>query len=52
MPLRCLIVDDSTPFLQAATSLLEREGMTVVGVASTIRTALGKRKNSAPTSSW
>ena len=36
MGLRCLIVDDSAPFLNAARALLEREGLTVVGVASTI----------------
>lgn len=35
MALRCLIVDDSTGFLRAARALLEREGVTVVGVAST-----------------
>jgi CheY-like chemotaxis protein len=35
MPLRCLIVDDSPSFLTAATTLLEREGLTVAGVAST-----------------
>jgi DNA-binding NarL/FixJ family response regulator len=33
--LRCLIVDDSAGFLQAARSFLEQEGITVVGVAST-----------------
>jgi CheY-like chemotaxis protein len=33
--LRCLIVDDSAGFLVAARSLLEREGIAVVGVAST-----------------
>ena len=35
MPLRSLIVDDSQPFLEAARVLLEREGLTVAGVAST-----------------
>ncbi|MBO0817947.1 MAG: response regulator [Actinobacteria bacterium] len=35
MPLRCLIVDDSRRFLKAAQELLEREGISVVGVAST-----------------
>jgi two-component system, NarL family, nitrate/nitrite response regulator NarL len=35
MPLRCLVVDDSHAFLTAATRLLERGGMCVVGVAST-----------------
>jgi CheY-like chemotaxis protein len=32
--LRCLIVDDSTHFLEVARGLLEREGVAVVGVAS------------------
>ena len=35
MPMRCLIVDDSNEFLRAASDLLEREGISVVGVAST-----------------
>jgi CheY-like chemotaxis protein len=35
MSLRCLIVDDNERFLTAARELLEREGMSVVGVAST-----------------
>jgi DNA-binding NarL/FixJ family response regulator len=34
MPLRCLLVDDNDAFLEAATGLLQREGVTVVGVAS------------------
>jgi CheY-like chemotaxis protein len=34
MPLRCLIVDDNASFLDAAAGLLEREGMTIAGVAS------------------
>jgi DNA-binding NarL/FixJ family response regulator len=33
--LRCLIVDDSAGFRQAARALLEQEGMTIVGVAAT-----------------
>jgi CheY-like chemotaxis protein len=33
--LRSLIVDDNAYFLQAARDLLERQGMVVVGVAST-----------------
>jgi DNA-binding NarL/FixJ family response regulator len=37
---RCLIVDDNAPFLEAAARLLEREGMPVVGAASTITDAL------------
>ncbi len=40
MPLRCLLVDDSAAFLEAASVLLEREGLTVVGVASSIAEAL------------
>ena len=35
MALRCLIVDDNPSFLEAATSILEREGLTIVGAAST-----------------
>jgi DNA-binding NarL/FixJ family response regulator len=38
--LRCLLVDDSPHFLDAARGLLEREGITVVGVASTSAEAL------------
>jgi DNA-binding NarL/FixJ family response regulator len=38
--LRCLIVDDSPRFLDAARGLLEREGVAVVGVASTTAEAL------------
>jgi DNA-binding NarL/FixJ family response regulator len=34
MALRCLIVDDSPRFLEAARGLLEREGIVVVGVAT------------------
>jgi two-component system, NarL family, nitrate/nitrite response regulator NarL len=40
MTLRCLIVDDSRRFLDAARGLLERQGITVVGVASTGAEAL------------
>jgi DNA-binding NarL/FixJ family response regulator len=36
MTLRSLLVDDNARFLAAARELLEREGMEVVGVASTI----------------
>lgn len=35
MPVRCLIVDDNPDFLRAASDLLERDGITVVGIAST-----------------
>lgn len=34
LPLRCLIVDDNAAFLAAARSLLERQGLTIVGVAT------------------
>jgi CheY-like chemotaxis protein len=37
---RCLIVDDSQDFLGAARDLLERQGMTIVGLASTSAEAL------------
>ena len=40
MTLRCLIVDDSPRFLDAARGLLERQGLMVVGVASTSTQAL------------
>jgi DNA-binding NarL/FixJ family response regulator len=40
MGFRCLIVDDNRPFLDAARALLEEEGMTVAGVASTGADAL------------
>jgi DNA-binding NarL/FixJ family response regulator len=36
---RCLIVDDSLQFLAAARGWLERQGIAVVGVASTIAQA-------------
>jgi CheY-like chemotaxis protein len=36
----CLIVDDSVEFLRAARSLLEREGLAVVGVAASCSDAL------------
>jgi DNA-binding NarL/FixJ family response regulator len=40
VPIRCLIVDDNRPFLDAARLLLEREGVVVVGVATTSAEAL------------
>jgi CheY-like chemotaxis protein len=40
MPLRCLLVDDNEAFLETASHLLEREGLTVAGVASSIADAL------------
>ena len=40
MPQRCLLVDDSEAFLETASLLLEREGLAIVGMASTIAGAL------------
>jgi len=40
MPVRCLIVDDNHDFLRAARDLLERQGISVVGLASTGAQAL------------
>jgi DNA-binding NarL/FixJ family response regulator len=40
LPLRCLIVDDHLPFLEAARVLLEREGLSIVGLALTGAEAL------------
>jgi DNA-binding NarL/FixJ family response regulator len=38
--MRCLLVDDNAGFLEAASLLLQREGMDVVGVASNTAEAL------------
>ena len=40
MAIRCLIVDDNQAFLEAARLFLEREGLTVAGVALTSVQAL------------
>ena len=40
MQIRCLIVDDKQRFLDAARLLLKREGVSVVGVATTSAEAL------------
>jgi DNA-binding NarL/FixJ family response regulator len=40
MAVRCLIVDDNRSFLDAARTLLEREGLTLAGIASTAAEAL------------
>jgi DNA-binding NarL/FixJ family response regulator len=47
MSLRCLIVDDSARFLQAARDLLERGGIQVVGLASTGAEALARARETA-----
>jgi CheY-like chemotaxis protein len=41
VPLRCLIVDDNSLFLEGAADLLRREGLEVVGVASNGAEAIG-----------
>ena len=46
--LRCLIVDDSAPFLDAATGLLEREGLVVAGTASSIADGLEQARALRP----
>lgn len=45
---RCLIVDDSPHFLAAAERLLAREGITVVGVASTSQEAVAAVRRLQP----
>ena len=47
-PMRCLIVDDSPRFLDAARGLLERQGVNVVGVASTSAEALKRTTELRP----
>jgi DNA-binding NarL/FixJ family response regulator len=42
MTLNLLLVDDSAHFLDAARTLFEREGLTVVGIASTSADALSR----------
>ena len=46
--LRCLIVDDSPRFLAAARGLLERQGVAVVGVASSSAEALQRAEQLLP----
>ena len=48
MDIRCLIVDDNDSFLEAARVLLEREGLTVAGVATTSDEALRKAETLRP----
>jgi CheY-like chemotaxis protein len=45
---RCLIVDDSVRFLEAARRLLERDGLVVVGVATSIAEALDSARRLHP----
>jgi two-component system nitrate/nitrite response regulator NarL len=46
--LRCLLVDDSPRFLEAASKLLEGQGLAVVGVASTSDEALARTRQLQP----
>jgi DNA-binding NarL/FixJ family response regulator len=48
MPLTCLIVDDSPPFLEAAQQLLADDGVTVVGFAATSDQAVNETLALAP----
>jgi CheY-like chemotaxis protein len=48
MPLRCLLVDDNAAFLETASVLLERGGLTVVGVASSTAEALRQARALRP----
>ena len=46
--MRCLLVDDSDAFIEAASVLLQREGMTVAGVASNSAEALRQARALRP----
>jgi DNA-binding NarL/FixJ family response regulator len=46
--LQCVIVDDNEPFLRVARAMLEREGMTVVGVAANGTEALRQAREFRP----
>lgn len=48
MAKRCLIVDDNTRFLDAARSTLERQGLDVVGTATTTAEALQRAETLRP----
>ena len=48
MRIRCLIVDDNPSFLVAARVLLERQGLTIAGVASTGAEALRQAETLQP----
>jgi CheY-like chemotaxis protein len=45
---RCLLVDDSPHFLEAASKLIEGQGLAVVGVASTSAEALARAQSLEP----
>ena len=46
--LSCVIVDDNPAFLAAASDLLQKEGMSVAGVATTIEDALRQTEELRP----
>lgn len=46
--MRCLLVDDSIRFLEAARTLLERDGVPVVGVAMSGTEAIARAAELAP----
>jgi DNA-binding NarL/FixJ family response regulator len=48
MRLLCVIVDDNTPFLEVARSVLERQGLIVVGVAGNGAEALRQAQELHP----
>ena len=48
MPLQCLIVDDYQPFLKVVRAKLERQGMAVVGVATSRAEALSQARELSP----
>jgi DNA-binding NarL/FixJ family response regulator len=48
MALRCLIVDDSPEFFQAARALLEQQGIEVVGVATSTEEAVRRAEEARP----
>jgi CheY-like chemotaxis protein len=48
MPISVLVVDDSEPFLGASCALLGREGLDVLGVASTSAEAVGRVEELGP----
>jgi CheY-like chemotaxis protein len=48
MAIRCLLVDDNDAFLKSASVLLQREGITVVGVASNSAGALRQARALRP----
>lgn len=48
MTVRCLLIDDNAHFLKAARGLLDREGVAVVGIASSSSEALRRFRELRP----